>query len=84
MTNAIAMQLLALSLYVFFMGFCFCDGFKLHILRKLVWFVIFCSISIYILKTRKEYDLAFILPIPSLLAIFLCGYEKRKSKKEVL
>ncbi|MBU4346454.1 MAG: hypothetical protein KKH29_03910 [Candidatus Omnitrophica bacterium] len=84
MGKILLMQFLALSLYAFFVGFCFCDGFKLHILRKLIWFITFLFISIYVLKTKSEYDLAFILPIPTLLAILLCNYEKRKSKRKAI
>jgi len=81
MGKILLMQFLALSLYVCFAGFCFCDGFGLHILRKLVWFIVFLFISAYVLKVKNEYDLAVILPIPALLAILLCHYEKRKSPK---
>lgn len=80
MGKILFMQFLALSLYTFFVGFCFCDGFKLHILRKLVWFISFLFISMYVFKTKSEYDLSLILPIPTLLAILLCNNEKRKSK----
>lgn len=84
MANTLIMQFLTLSLYTLFMGFCFCDGFKLHILRKLVWFVIFLAICIYTLNIKNEFDLTLILPIPTLLAILLCAYEriKRKAKEE--
>jgi len=82
LANTLLMQFLALSLYVVFMGFCFCDGFKLHILRKLVWFVAFLFISISVLKAKKEYNLALILPIPTLLAILLCAHEKIKTKNK--
>ncbi|TRZ95005.1 hypothetical protein D4R78_05015 [bacterium] len=75
------LQFLALNLYVIFMGFCFCDGFKLHILRKLIWFSVFLGISLYILRWKNQFDLAFILPIPTLLAIILCIYEKKKANK---
>ena len=81
MGRLLLMQFLVLSLYTFFMGICFCDGFKLHILRKLVWFITFLIISIYVLKTKNEFDLVLILPIPILLAILLCSYEKFKSKQ---
>ena len=81
MAKILLMQFLALSLYTFFVGFCFCDGFKLHILRKLVWFITFLAISIYILKIKNQFDLALILPIPTLLAILLCGYEKKRKSK---
>jgi hypothetical protein len=81
MGKILLMQFLALSLYTFFVAFCFCDGFKLHILRKLVWFITFLVISICTLKVKNEFDLALILPIPTILAILLCYYKKRKSKK---
>jgi len=81
MAKVLLMQFLTLSIYTFFMGFCFCDGFKLHILRKLIWFITFLLINIYILKVKGQFDLALILPIPTLLAILLCSYENRQSKK---
>ena len=81
MAKVLLMQFLALSIYALFMGFCFCDGFKLHIVRKLIWFITFLLISSYILKIKNQFDLALILPFPTLLAILLCGYEKRKSNK---
>ena len=77
---ALLLQFITLSIYTIFVGFCFCDGFKLHVLRKLVWFAVFAGISIYVLKTMGEFNLAFILPVPTLLAILLCGYEKIRSK----
>ncbi|MDD2689819.1 MAG: hypothetical protein PHT41_06700 [Candidatus Omnitrophica bacterium] len=80
MSNTLLMQLFALSLYTLFMGFTFCDGFKLHILRKLLWFSVFAAISIYVIKTKNEFNLSLILPIPTLLAILLCAYEKIRSK----
>lgn len=74
------MEYVALSLYTLFVGFCFCDGFKLHIGRKVLWFVVFAAMSIYILQTKSEFDLALILPVPTLLAVLLCGYELRKHR----
>lgn len=84
MANKLIMQFLTLSLYALFVGFCFCDGFKLHILRKLIWFALFLAISIYILEIKNEFDLIFILPVPTLLAILLCSYEKNKRKEEMM
>lgn len=81
MGKILLLQFLTLSLYTFFVGFCFCDGFKLHILRKLIWFIVFLAISIYTLKIKNEFNLSIILPIPTLLAILLCSYEKIKSKR---
>jgi len=81
MENIIVRQFLALSVYLFLVGFCFCDGFKLHIVRKLIWFGTFLTISIYVLYTKGEFDLSYILPFPSLLAIFLCSYDKIKQNR---
>ena len=84
MNKILFMQFLTLSIYTLFVGFCFCDGFKLHILRKLFWFISFLFISMYILKTKNEYDLSLILPVSTLLAILLCNYEQRKAKQKAI
>ena len=77
--SALLTQFIALSLYALFAGFCFCDGFGLPLSRKLVWFSVFAGISIYVLKTTDEFNLASILPVPTLLAILFCALQKRKS-----
>ena len=82
MENKLLWQIITLSLYTLFMGFCFCDGFKLHIVRKLVWFCVFLAISISTFEIKGEFDLITILPIPIILAILLCAYEKIKSKSK--
>ena len=82
MGKILLIQFIALSSYILFVGFCFCDGFKLHITRKLIWFITILVISIYILKATKEFDLSLILPLPALLAILLCYFEKRESKEK--
>lgn len=81
MDNPLLLQLLALSVYAWFMGFTFCDGFQLHVIRKLIWFSVFLGISVYVLALKNEYDLALILPVPSLLALLLCYDQKRKSSQ---
>ena len=75
------LQFLTLSFYVLFMGFTFCDGFKLHIVRKLIWFCVFLVIALSTFKNKGVFDLAVILPIPTLLAFALCLYEKIKRGK---
>ncbi|MCX5714386.1 MAG: hypothetical protein NT033_06175 [Candidatus Omnitrophica bacterium] len=76
MPDTILWQMLTLSLFTLFIGICFCDGFNLHIGKKIAWFIVFAAISIYILRTKEEFDLKLILPIPLLSAILLCLYEK--------
>jgi hypothetical protein len=81
MGTKLLIQLLALSLYSWWMGFCFCDGFKLHVVRKLIWFAAFAGISVSVLQATGEYDLALILPIPSLLALTLAWMQKRQEER---
>ena len=82
MGNTIFGQWLTLSLFVSFMGFCFCDGFNLHILRKIFWFVVFLVLVMFSFKIKGTFDLILILPPSILLAILLCYYEKRKQKRK--
>ena len=83
MAKTLFMQFLTLSIYTFFVGFCFCDGFKLHILRKLVWFTVFLVLCVYSVRTAREFNLTFILPSATLLAVLLCAYEKKITQKKV-
>jgi hypothetical protein len=78
--NPFYLQLLTLSLFTLLMGITFCDGFKLHVVRKLIWFVSFAAIAFYVLKTTGEYDLTRILPVPIILAILLHIWERRSRK----
>lgn len=71
-------QFLAFSLYTFFLGFSFCDGFRLSIPKKLVCFVPLLLISLYVFKMTGQLVLELILPAPTLLALLLCMNECRK------
>jgi hypothetical protein len=81
MAEKLLLQFIAMSIYAFLMGFIFCDFFKLHIVRKLIWFIVFLFISAYVLMRRGEFDLGLILPIPMLLAIWLGWLQKRRAVK---
>lgn len=81
MAKVLLMQFLTLSIYTAFMGFCFCDGFKLPVAKKLIWFVVFFALASYVLKTYGQFDLTLILPIPTLLAMLICVHEIKKTKK---
>jgi len=82
MAERMMMQFLTLSIYVLFMGFTFCDGFKLHIGKKLVWSAVFLFRAVLSLKLKNEFDLTFILPLSTLLALLLCVYEKIKTDRK--
>lgn len=74
-------QLFVLSLYLLFTGFCFCDGFKLHITRKLIWFAIFVIVAVSVFKSTQLFMLEKILPLPLILAFVLCWFEKRSRER---
>jgi hypothetical protein len=78
MAGRLVMEFVTLSIFSFLMGITFCDFYKLHTARKLVWFGILLIISAYVLRTRGEFDLALILPVPMLLAIGLAWWQKKK------
>jgi hypothetical protein len=64
------------------MGFCFCDGFGLHILRKLLWFAVFLAMVVYTMNTKGSFELTSILPVPIVFAFILCAYEKARKKQK--
>ena len=78
MAERLILQFVTLAIFSFLMGITFCDFYKLHIMLKLIWFGIFLAISVYVLRTRGEFELALILPIPMLLAIGLAWWRKYK------
>ncbi len=82
MANTLFMQFFSLSLFTLFVGYCFGDGFGLKLARRIFWYFSLLAISIYTLNAKSEFDLAFILPIPTLLATIFCSYEKIQSKKK--
>lgn len=77
MAERLLLEFVTLSIFSFLMGITFCDYYKLHIVRKLIWFAIFLAISAYVLRMRGEFDLALILPVPMLLAIVLARWQKK-------
>jgi hypothetical protein len=77
MPEKLILQFVTLCIFSFLMGITFCDFYKLHIVRKLIWFSFFLAISIYVLGIRGEFDLALILPVPMLLAIALAWLQKK-------
>ncbi len=80
MAEKLILQFLALTIFSFLMGITFCDFYKLNILRKLIWFAMFLAISIYVMRTRDEFDLALILPVPMLAAIGLAWLQRKKRR----
>lgn len=77
MAEKFILQFATLSIFSLLMGITFCDFYRLHTVRKLIWFGFFLAISIYVLFTRGEFDLGLILPVPMLVAIGLAWVERR-------
>jgi hypothetical protein len=80
--GAFLLQFLALAIYVVFVGFCFCDGFKLHITRKVLWYIVFLAVALYVLANTDQFNLALILPVPTLIAIMMCAFQEKESAEE--
>ncbi len=80
MAERLLLEFVTLGIFSFLMGITFCDFYKLHIVRKLIWFSSFLAISVYVLHVRGEFDLVFILPVPMLLAIVLARWQNRVRK----
>ena len=80
MQERLILQFVTLVIFLFLMGITFCDFYKLHIGRKLIWFFVLLAISIYVLRRYEEFELALILPVPMLLAIGLGWLQKKKRK----
>ncbi len=80
MFNMLFAQFMVLSLFVIFMGFSFCDGFKLNIVRKLIWFLMFLFVAYSVYEIKQEFELIWILPGPILLAIVLCVFQQKESR----
>jgi hypothetical protein len=80
MEERLILQFVTLTIFSFLMAITFCDFYKLHIARKLIWFAVFLAISIYVLRACSEFELFLILPVPMLLAIGLGWLQKKKKK----
>jgi len=80
MEERLILQFVTLTIFSFLMGIIFCDFYRLRIGRKLIWFIVFLAISIYALRRYEEFELAVILPVPMILAIWLGWMQKKKLK----
>jgi hypothetical protein len=80
--NIFLLQLVTLYWYIIFVAFCFSDGFKLRTASKIIWFTFFFFATILVFVLKGEFDLSYILPAPTLLAIILCSMEKARAIKK--
>lgn len=80
--GTILLQYGAICIFLLFMGFTFCDGFKLHVVRKLIWFTFFAVIAIHNFNVNNMFVLEEILPAPCFLAFALCWYEVKIKRQK--
>jgi lipid-A-disaccharide synthase-like uncharacterized protein len=76
------MRFMTLSLFLLFVGFVFCDGFKLSVIRKLIWFVAFLGVAVNVFYLMGKFDLSYVLPLPICLAFIFCYAQKKELEKK--
>jgi len=81
MIKTVTLQFIALAIYLFYMGFSFCDGFKLPLARKLIFFGIFLVNALSVFFGKGTFEVSLILPIPTLVAFFLGWQEVGRRKR---
>jgi len=81
MLDNVALQLIALAFYTLFIFFTFCDGFKLHVFKKLIWAIFFLTACLLSLRVENEFDLKAIVAASSLIAFVICWLDKKYKQK---
>ncbi len=74
-------ELLALSFFVLYILFSFCDGFNLKTGRKIIWGVFFLAICYWSHKVYGHFDLKIIILFSSLLAFVLGRIQRLENLK---
>lgn len=80
MVERLILQFVTLAIFLFTMGITFCDFYKLNMVRKFFWFLVFMVLSVRVLYIRGEFDLGLILPVPMLLAVMLARFQNQKKE----
>lgn len=70
-----------LSFFVVFVFYSFCDGFALRPARKVVWAVVFLTYSGLSFLAFGRYVLEFIIPLSSVLAVVLAGFQQKEKRR---
>ena len=71
-------EISALSCFVWYIYFSYCDGFGLTPFRKLIWGGYFLFLSITSFYTLGHYELTSIIMLSSLLAVVLAWFQKKE------
>ncbi|MBL7198240.1 MAG: hypothetical protein ISS47_09090 [Candidatus Omnitrophica bacterium] len=82
MLDNIVLQLIALGFYTLFIFFTFCDGFKLHVFKKLIWAAFFLFAALLSLKINNEFDLKIIIASSSLVGFIICWLDRKFKLKK--
>lgn len=73
-------ELIALSCYVAFVFYTFCDGFGLHWTRKIFWAIYFLIFSYISYWAEGHFDVPVIVMLGSLLAFALSFFQKNENR----
>lgn len=80
--NDIILELVALGVYTLFIFFTFCDGFKLHVAKKLILALFFLAVCTITFRAFNEFDLKSIIASSSFIAFTICWLDKKFKKKK--
>ena len=75
------LELSALSFFVFYIFFSFCDGFNLRIERKIFWGFCFLAVCYWSYKVQGHFNLKIIILCSSLLAFILGRIQQQGNLK---
>jgi len=81
MNEVVVFELFALTGYLLFIFLSFSDGFKLHVLRKLIWAVFFIIMAMFTFLSEGHFALNIIIFFSSFLAIILARIQQRQNQK---
>ena len=80
--SKIFLELLALSAFVLYIYFSYCDGFGLNPFRKLMWGVCFVWLSYKSFVAQGHFDLKIIILLMSLFAFILAWIQRRENLRK--
>ena len=84
MSSHVLREWVALSCFVWYVYFSYCDGFRLKPIRKLIWGGYFLFLGIFSFRFLGHYDLTLIIMLSSLLAFVLAWFQRKENRRDRL
>ncbi len=81
-TTEFLWDLIPLACFLFFTFFSFCDGFKLHPARKLMFAGYFLALAIFVYTQVGFLSLRILIPFASLLAMTLGWFQIKDNERD--